>query len=255
MKVFGTDADTDQRAVFGSLAQAVPAFSTDVETIQSLAPWSDGWFAAILGGNSPAIEDMNSMCFVLAYQLAYIMQTGVPEWNAATTYYKGSVVNNTNGVLYTSLTDTNLNNAVTDRTNWAPLGGYDAIIGAGVGCTHATLALAIADAALTTNIKVLLKDSATLAATPNLSKAGWKVTAGPGVTYTAGAATTGITISAANCSVTGLRFVGFTTGISLASGGNLARVNFCNFNTTTTDVNDTAVAGANGPSIVGTIDE
>ncbi len=256
MKVFGTDADTDQRAVFGSLAQAVPAFTTDVETIQSLAPWQDGWFAAILGGNSPAIEDMNSFCFVAAYQLAYLMQTGTPEWNAATTYFKGSIAQDGNGVSYMSLTDTNLNHAVTDRTNWLPENQkYDVIVGAGVGCTHATFAAALADSALTTNVRVLLKDSATLAATIAMSKAGWQVTAAPGVTYTAGVATTAITVTDANCTIQGLRFSGFTIGIAFSTGGNYGRVLFCNFATTTTDVDTTGVAAAFQPAIVGSIDE
>ena len=51
------------------------------------------------------------------YQLAYLMQEGVPEWNADTTYYIGSIVNDGLGNCYRSLTDSNLNNALTDTTN------------------------------------------------------------------------------------------------------------------------------------------
>lgn len=118
-KIFGDNAGVSERAVFGSLAAGAPAFATDVETIQSLANWIGGWFEAVQGANSPAIEDMNAFCYVMAYQIAYGMQTGVPEWDDATTYYIGSLVNNGSGVLYRSLTDDNLNNALTDVTNWA----------------------------------------------------------------------------------------------------------------------------------------
>ncbi len=121
MKVFGSSATVNQRAVFGSYAAGAAAFSTDVETIQSLSNWLSGWFAAVVGGNSPAIEDVNSMAFVFAYQLAYLMQAGIPEWSATTTYYIGSMVTtgSASGATYCSQTDDNLNNnPASDTTNW-----------------------------------------------------------------------------------------------------------------------------------------
>ena len=118
MKIFGQNASTNQRAVFGSLAAASPAFTTSPVTIQSLSNYLDGWFGAVVGGNSPAIEDMNSLCYLFAYQLAYVMQQGVPEWDATTTYYTGSLVNS-GGQLYKSLQDDNLNHAITDGSWWS----------------------------------------------------------------------------------------------------------------------------------------
>ena len=117
MKIFGSGAGNQQRGVFGSLAAGAVAYSTDVETIQSLGEWTEGWFAAILGGNSPAIEDMNSMSYVYAYQLAYLMQQGIAEWNAETTYYIGSLVSDTSGNIYRSIADDNLNNAKIGRAH------------------------------------------------------------------------------------------------------------------------------------------
>lgn len=116
---FGASSGFQQSAQFGSLAAASIVYSTDPAVIQALSNWSEGWFAAILGGNSPAIEDMNSMCLVFGYQLAYIMQAGVPEWDAGTTYYTGSLVNSA-GKIYVSLIDTNLNHAVT-TADWSLL--------------------------------------------------------------------------------------------------------------------------------------
>ncbi len=146
MKIFGSGAGNQQRGVFGSLAAGAVAYSTDVETIQSLGEWTEGWFAAILGGNSPAIEDMNSMSYVYAYQLAYLMQQGIAEWNAETTYYIGSLVSDTSGNIYRSIADDNLNNATTDATKWAINRYVQSIdfVNSSISATVATNAMTIA---------------------------------------------------------------------------------------------------------------
>lgn len=118
MKVFGASAGPNQIAKFGSLFAGAPAFTTDPSEIQSLANYLTGWFGAAIGGNSPAIEDMNALCYLFAYQLAYLMQTGTPEWDNATTYYIGSIVQDGLGNEYVSVADNNLNNAVSDATKW-----------------------------------------------------------------------------------------------------------------------------------------
>lgn len=118
-KVFGLSSGVSEIAQFGSLAAGSPAFSTDPTVIQALSNWLGGWFQGVEGANSPAIEDMNAFCYVMAYQVAYLLQTGVGEWDATTTYYIGSLVNDGTGVLYRSLTDSNLNNALSSSANWA----------------------------------------------------------------------------------------------------------------------------------------
>jgi hypothetical protein len=123
--VFGSSPGIDQIGVFGSFAAGTPTFTNSPATIQSLANYLEGWFSAVDGENSPCIEDMNALCFLYAYQLAYIMQAGIPEWDAGTTYYLGSLVNDPagTGIIYRSLTNTNLNNALTSPTNWAVQSG------------------------------------------------------------------------------------------------------------------------------------
>lgn len=111
-KIFGSTSTTNQIAEFGSLAAGTPAFTTDPVTIQALSQYLSGWFAAVIGGNSPAMEDMNAICYLYAYQLAYIFQAGIPEWDAGTTYFIGSVVSDGLGTNYKSITDNNLNNAL-----------------------------------------------------------------------------------------------------------------------------------------------
>lgn len=121
MKIFGSSAGPTQIGVYGSLAAAAPAYSTDPAVIQSLSNYLGGWFSAIIGNNSPAIEDMNALFYLMAYQLAYGFQAGVAEWDASTTYYVGSIANDGNGALYVSTFNGNINNAVTDNSKWLPL--------------------------------------------------------------------------------------------------------------------------------------
>lgn len=119
-KIFGKNAGVNQIAKFGSFAAGSPAYTTDPSMVQALSNWLAGWFDAVDGNNSPAIEDWNAFCFVMAYQLAYIFENGAPEWNAQTNYFEGSIVNDTStpGKLYYSLIDDNLNNLVSDDTKW-----------------------------------------------------------------------------------------------------------------------------------------
>lgn len=92
-KIFGSNAGFQQIAQFGSLAASAPTFTTDPTTIQALSNYLVGWFSGVEATNSPAIEDMNALCYLFAYQLSYIFQAGIGEYNAATTYYMGSLIN------------------------------------------------------------------------------------------------------------------------------------------------------------------
>lgn len=151
MRIFGENAGLNQIGVFGSLAAGAIDYTTDVEEVQSLAEWLDGWFGAILGANSPAIEDMNGMCYVFGYQLSYLMQEGIAEWNAETTYYIGCLVNDGNGNVYRSITDTNLNHAVTDTAYWLQL-----LKNNGSDLSNVDIAASVATNALTISLKTAL---------------------------------------------------------------------------------------------------
>lgn len=117
-KIFGSTSGANQIAQFGSYQAGTPTFSTDPSVIQSLSNYLTGWFAAVNGSYSPAIEDMNALHYLFSYQLAYLMQAGISEWDATTTYYIGSLVNDGTGRVYSSLIDTNLNQPVTDTSKW-----------------------------------------------------------------------------------------------------------------------------------------
>ncbi len=121
--IFGSSAVSGQIKQFGSLAAGAPLTTVNPETIQALSNYLGGWFSGVLGSNSPAIEDMNALCYLFAYQLAYILQAGVPEWDDGTTYYIGSFASDGIGGIYRSLTDTNINHALSNATHWARANG------------------------------------------------------------------------------------------------------------------------------------
>lgn len=123
-KIFGISSGIDEISQFGSLANSTPNFTLDPTVIQALTQYADGWFEAVIGDNSPAMEDMNALHYLFAYQLAYIMQEGVPEWDATTTYFIGSIVSDGTGQCYVSTTDNNIGNAVTDGIHWRNFGGF-----------------------------------------------------------------------------------------------------------------------------------
>jgi hypothetical protein len=116
-KVFGISGSTTNFAVYGSQRAASPVKSMDIETIQSLDAWGKGWTEAVNDDNkAPYLEDMNGAMLVMAYQLGYILQDGIPVWNADTTYYTDSVVRKDGTQeIYCSLIDTNLNQALPSK--------------------------------------------------------------------------------------------------------------------------------------------
>lgn len=116
-KLFGSTGPTNQFGKFGSLAAAAPATSKDPAQIQSLSNYLQGWFGAVVGNNSPAIEDMNSLCYLFSYQLAYLLQQGIPEYDVAQEYFIGSYVTY-NSKLYYSIQDNNINHLPTDASWW-----------------------------------------------------------------------------------------------------------------------------------------
>lgn len=106
-------------AVFGSLKAGLPEFSDDPDDIQSLPAFEAGWAGATVLNQAPALQDMNALQFLFSRQLKYLFQQGVPEWDAAETYYVGSVVQS-NGNIYISTADNNINQPFTS-VSWKTL--------------------------------------------------------------------------------------------------------------------------------------
>lgn len=124
-RIFGTNATLGVGGIeqFGSLAAGSINYTNDPALLQSLSQFLDGWEAAILGNNSPAIEDMNALFYLAFRQIAYGLQEGIAEWNVETPYYINSYAKGSNGLTYVSKTDDNIGNDPTvDAINWKSFG-------------------------------------------------------------------------------------------------------------------------------------
>jgi hypothetical protein len=120
-KVFADNvAEPNNIAVFGSLESGTPAFSKDPGDIQSLAAFMHGWAAAVVNNNSPAMQDRNALDYLFSRQIAYVLQLGIPEWNAQTTYYINSYCQ-LDGVIYISKANSNHTHPATDISFWLPV--------------------------------------------------------------------------------------------------------------------------------------
>lgn len=149
-KIFGQSlTPSGNVAVYGSLAAGAPAYpatTDDLTTIQSSA-WLLGLNSALIGNRSPALEDLNGLFVVLSQQIAYLLQNGIAEWDATTTYYVGNLARIPGtAVVCTSLTNNNVGNNPASNTNdWsasgssypavATTGGAQAVAVDGVGHT------------------------------------------------------------------------------------------------------------------------
>lgn len=109
---------TNVLSQFGSLKENDPNYSTDLDVIQELTNWDNGWSDAVIANYLPALQDLNSVYNVITSQLQYLMTKGIPEYSATTTYYIGSIVSDGNGSIYRSVTDNNVGNAFTSAANW-----------------------------------------------------------------------------------------------------------------------------------------
>lgn len=112
----GADPEIGQ---FGSALAGTYVGTTDVATIQSLPAWSNGFIDSVTPSTQfPPLPEMTGFGKVLSYQNAYTLQQGVPEWDNATVYYINNFCSY-EGIIYKSLTDSNLNNnPSTDTINW-----------------------------------------------------------------------------------------------------------------------------------------
>lgn len=112
-KLFGSTANAGRLSKYGSLAAGSPVtYSGSTVTpanIQALSNFLQGLDGGVIGNNSPAIQDQNSLFYLAFYQLAYLLQQGIPEYDASTTYYTNSFCQ-VSGTVYVSLIDNNTGN-------------------------------------------------------------------------------------------------------------------------------------------------
>jgi hypothetical protein len=126
-KGFGETGGTSEFGAFGSDALGTPTTTKNLATIQSLAPFLQGLYAATASANEPPrIQDFNGLFLLLFSQLRYIFQNGIPEWISTAEYYDGVSFVQVDGVTYRSTYGTdgtpNVNHTPVgdDGTYWEP---------------------------------------------------------------------------------------------------------------------------------------
>lgn len=108
--------------------------------------------------------------------------------------------------------------------------GYSAIVGSAPYCTHADLAAALADAAVTAGSKILVVSNQTINTSAiSIAKANLQIEFMPGVTFTNGSAGTGLAIAAGGVRIKGGRFSGFTIAISIGATFQFNFITECRF--------------------------
>lgn len=117
--IFASSAGSRELTAFGTAKNNVPEFTNDIEQIQNIN-YLEGWSSAVLADKAPYEEDTNALLFMITRQLAYLYQSGIPEYDADTAYFRGNIcaANDGSGLWYKSLTDNNTGNPLTDTVNW-----------------------------------------------------------------------------------------------------------------------------------------
>lgn len=136
-KVFAGDADLTDLGVFGSAADNDPTNPTGTNTeaqIQADSAYEKGWTNAVVTTkNFPPVEEVNGVLRTISYQACYLLQEGIPVWDANTVYSNTSIVKVISGNqldFYVSKREQSGNTPQTDNgTNWvkAVLTGYGRI--------------------------------------------------------------------------------------------------------------------------------
>lgn len=140
---------------------------------------------------------------------------------------------------------------------------FDVIVGdtgSNPAATHDTLQDAVDDVSLGSNVSVLITEDQTINTTIDLSKSAWRIFCQPGVTFTKGSVTTGISMNATALEWHNGRFVGFTTGgdkaFNFTASGTYGKVIGSRFVVSTdTEVDDSSVPAGTNPVVAQTISE
>ena len=132
--------------------------------------------------------------------------------------------------------------------------------GTNPAATHDTLQDAIDDGALGSNQSVLITEGQVINTTIDLNKSGWRIRCLPGIVFSKGGTTTGISINADAVEWLDGRVVGFTTGgdkaVNFTASGTYGKVIGSRFAAgTDTEIDDTSAPAGKKPVIAMTISE
>lgn len=120
-KIFGSSGNN---GVVGSAQASAPTISSNIATLQSLPAFATGLTAVVESGKKlPPLEEIQALFNICTTQLAYILERGLIEYDSLTTYYIKDVVREAGTTkMYSSVTNSNIGNALSDGTNWTLLG-------------------------------------------------------------------------------------------------------------------------------------
>lgn len=126
-KVFGASANATladpEIAQFGSGKAGTYNGTSDVAIIQSLSAWQNGFIDCVTPSTQfPPLPEMTGFGKVLSYQLCYLLQQGVAEYDSGTTYYEGNWISYNKG-LYVAKQDNFTNQAPTNTAYWEKFTG------------------------------------------------------------------------------------------------------------------------------------
>lgn len=130
LEEYAGDVTATDLQVVGSDNAGSPALSDDPEVLQSNNAYKQGLLnIKNNSSNDLELKEINSLFYIHNYHLNYLLQKGFTEWNSETTYSAGDIQRGVStSTLYQSLTNNNLNNAVTDGANWQQLGDLSKLI-------------------------------------------------------------------------------------------------------------------------------
>lgn len=130
LEEYAGDVTATDLQVIGSDSAGSPALSDDPEVLQANNAYKQGLLnIKNSSSNDLELKEINSLFYIHNYHLNYLLQKGFTEWNSETTYSVGDIQRGVGtSILYQSLTNNNLNNAVTDITNWQQLGNLSKLI-------------------------------------------------------------------------------------------------------------------------------
>lgn len=124
-KILGSTGGANAISAFGTaqniLSGGSPTYTSDVAEIQN-ANFETGWSSAIPDNYNPFREDFNAVGNVATRQLAYLYETGTPEYDPETNYCLGAdckyMLGNGNYQIFQSLKNDNKGNSLSDTTSW-----------------------------------------------------------------------------------------------------------------------------------------
>lgn len=120
LQPFGISATGTKRTVFGDVTQS------DTLDANVNADFLVGWESGLDGNGFPPQQFFTAIGFTATQISAYLHQMGIAEYDSAQEYHDGSLTN-VAGVIYSSLTDTNIgNDPLTDTVNWKNTSGITA---------------------------------------------------------------------------------------------------------------------------------